>query len=267
MVGHRLASVPLVAGFLFAGFINAQAGEPRALLELFTSQGCSSCPPADKLLGEMSADPSLVALSVPIDYWDYLGWKDTLASPGHSARQRAYAHLRGDRQVYTPQVVVNGATHALGSDRAAIEHAIAQTDQKPGVMSLPVLLSIGGNDLSVKVDAAKDATKDAAKTDHTAEVWLCPVMKSVSVTIERGENRGRTITYHNVVRDWLKLGDWNGTQVSWNVPLSEIEKNEGDAAAVMVQEGTHDKPGIILGAAYYSLGQQATVDVTPAPTH
>jgi hypothetical protein len=238
---------------LIVTFISAQAGEPRAVVELFTSQGCSSCPPADKLLGELSADPSLVALSIPIDYWDYLGWKDTLASSTHSARQRAYAHQRGDRQVYTPQVVVNGAAHALGSDRAAIEHAITQTDQKPGVMSLPILVSMGGTGLNVQVDAAK--------TDHTSgEVWMCPLMKAVQVVIERGENHGRTITYHNVVRNWIKLGDWNGTNASWNVPLSQIEASEGDAAAIMVQEGTHDKPGIILGAAYYSLGQQATVD-------
>jgi hypothetical protein len=253
MVGRRLASISLIAGLSIATFAVAQAGEPRALLELFTSQGCSSCPPADKLLGEFSADPSVVALSVPIDYWDYLGWKDTLANPAHSARQRAYAHLRGDRQVYTPQVVINGAAHALGSDHAAIERAIAQTDQKPGVMSLPVMVSMGGSGLNVQVDTAK--------TDHaTGEVWLCPLMKSVPVAIERGENHGRTITYHNVVRNWVKLGDWIGTKMNWNVPISEIESNDADAAAVMVQEGTHDKPGIILGAAYYSLGQQSTVE-------
>jgi hypothetical protein len=253
MVRCRVASAPLVAGLLFATVAVAQAGEPRALLELFTSQGCSSCPPADKLLGEFSADPSVVALSVPIDYWDYLGWKDTLANPAHSARQRAYAHLRGDRQVYTPQIVVNGAAHALGSDHAAIEHAIALTDQKPGVMSLPVLVSMGGSGLNVQVDTAK--------TDHaTGEVWLCPLAKSVPVTIERGENRGRTITYHNVVRNWVKLGDWTGAKMNWNVPISEIEASDADSAAVMVQEGTQDKPGIILGAAYYSLGQQSTVD-------
>src|SRR4026209_768172 len=82
---------------------SAQA-EPRAVLELFASQGCSSCPAADKLLGELAADPSLVPISVPIDYWDYLGWKDTLASAAHSARQRAYAKVRGDREVYTPQI-------------------------------------------------------------------------------------------------------------------------------------------------------------------
>ena len=108
MLRRRLASAPLIAGVLIASYALANAGEPRALLELFTSQGCSSCPPADKLLGEFASDPSLVALSVPIDYWDYLGWKDTLAIPGHSARQRAYARVRGDRQVYTPQIVVNG---------------------------------------------------------------------------------------------------------------------------------------------------------------
>jgi hypothetical protein len=258
MVRRRLASAPLIAGLLLATFATmqaglAQAGEPRGLIELFTSQGCSSCPPADKLVGEFSADPSLVALSMPIDYWDYLGWKDTLANPAHSARQRAYAHVRGDRQVYTPQIVVNGATHVLGSDRAAIDRAIAQTDQKPGVMSLPVLISMGGSGLDVQVDSAK--------TDHASgEVWMCPLMKAVQVSIERGENHGRTVTYHNVVRSWVKLGDWTGTKIDWNVPLSEIEASEGDAAAVLVQEGTHDKPGIILGAAYYALGQQATVD-------
>src|SRR6266436_5087035 len=96
---------------------SAQA-EPRAVVELFTSQGCSSCPPADKLLSELAADPSLVAISVPIDYWDYLGWKDTLADHRNTARQKAYAHTRGDGQVYTPQVVVNGSLHALGSDKA-----------------------------------------------------------------------------------------------------------------------------------------------------
>src|SRR5271170_78999 len=135
MLRRRLAPAPLIAGLLIATFAVARAAEPRALLELFTSQGCSSCPAADKLLGELAADPSLIVLSDPIDYWDYLGWKDTLAMPGHSARQRAYAHMRGDRDVYTPQVVVNGSMDALGSDRGAIEHTIAQTEEKPAVMS------------------------------------------------------------------------------------------------------------------------------------
>jgi len=246
MLHRRLASASLIAGLLVASLVVARAAEPRALLELFTSQGCSSCPAADKLLGELVADPSLVALSVPIDYWDYLGWKDTLANPAHSARQRAYARMRGDRQVYTPQIVVNGSTHVLGSDRAAIERAIVQTDQKSGVMSLPILLSLSGAGLSVRVESAENERS-------AGEVWLCPLAKAVPVVINRGENHGRTITYHNVVRGWLKLGDWAGIKSAWDVPMAQLKADDIDAAAVMVQEGNRDKPGVILGAAYTPL--------------
>jgi hypothetical protein len=251
MLRRRFASASLVAGLLVASFVVAHAGEPRALLELFTSQGCSSCPAADKLLGELAADPSLVALSLPIDYWDYLGWKDTLASPGDSARQRAYAHLRGDRQVYTPQIVVNGSTHVLGSDRAAVERAIAQSDQRAGAMSVPVLLSLGGAASPVQ---SLNIQVESAENEHGAgEVWLCPLAKAMPVAIGRGENRGRTVTYHNVVRSWVKLGDWSGAKSTWTVPIAQLKADDVDAAAVLVQEGSHDKPGIILGAAYLPL--------------
>ena len=101
--------------------------DPRAVVELFTSQGCSSCPPADKILGELAKDPSMIAMSMPIDYWDYLGWKDTLADSRFCARQKAYSQVRGDREVYTPQAVVNGSVHVIGSDRAGIENAISAT--------------------------------------------------------------------------------------------------------------------------------------------
>jgi hypothetical protein len=250
----RLASAPLVAGLLIATCAVGRAEEPRALLELFTSQGCSSCPSADKLLGELAGDPSLVALSVPIDYWDYLGWKDTLASAAHSARQRAYARVRGDRQVYTPQIVVNGATHVLGSDRGAIEHAVTQTDRNTAVMSLPVLLSVSDGDVTVKVQPGDNKRVGG-------EVWLCPLARAVQVVIGRGENRGRTVTYHNVVRRWLKLGDFAGSTVaSWSIPISEIETDGIDGAALIVQEGTRDKPGIVLGSAFTPIGRQTTVD-------
>jgi len=246
MLPRRVEPALLIAGCLIATFAVARAAEPRAVLELFTSQGCSSCPPADRLMGQLVKDPSLVALSVPIDYWDYLGWRDTLASPAHSARQRAYARVRGDGQVYTPQIVVDGATDVLGSDQTAVERAIAQTEQTSGAMSLPVTVSLSASTLSVKIPSL-------ATSNRTGEVWLCPLAKSVPVTIGRGENRGRTITYHNVVRNWVKLGDWTGAQSSWDVPLSQIKAAGIDAAAIMVQEGTHDRPGIILGAAYTPL--------------
>src|SRR5246500_2249649 len=123
--------------------------DPRAVVELFTSQGCSSCPPADKILGELSNDPSVIALSMPIDYWDYLGWKDTLADSRFSARQKAYSHMRGDRDVYTPQVIVNGSAHVIGSDRTSIEGAIKDTSETDGVMSVPVTMTLSGKQINV----------------------------------------------------------------------------------------------------------------------
>ncbi len=256
MLRRRLAPAALIAGLLIASCTLAGATELRALVELFTSQGCSSCPAADKLLGELASDPSLVAISLPIDYWDYLGWKDTLASPADTARQRAYARVRGDRQVYTPQVVVNGSTHALGSDRNAIERAIVQTDRNAAIMSVPVVMSIGGSKLNVRVESS-------ARDHSGGEVWLCPLAKSVQVRIGRGENRGRTVTYHNVVRRWIKLGDWNGVESTWSVPIANIETDEIDAAAVMVQQGTHDRPGIILGARFVPLAGPAAASNGP----
>lgn len=250
MLRRRLASAYLVIVFLIGAAGLARAA-PRALLELFTSQGCSSCPPADKLLGEYAKDPSVIALTLPIDIWDYLGWKDTLALPEHSARQRAYAEVRGDRQVYTPQVVVNGSMHALGSDRAAIERTITATHRNPAIMSLPVLVAAGSGDLGVTVKAVPG--------EHGGgEVWLCPLISAVAVAVGRGENRGRTLTYHNVVRGWRKLGDFAGTDATWSMPLSEVESAEIDAAAVVVQEGTKQKPGIILGAALTPLVARTT---------
>ncbi|HML08167.1 MAG TPA: DUF1223 domain-containing protein [Xanthobacteraceae bacterium] len=247
MLRRRLSSAPLIASLLIATYAGAGAGERQALLELFTSQGCSSCPAADKLLGELAGDPSLVAVSVPIDYWDYLGWKDTLASPAHSARQRAYARVRDDRQVYTPQIVVNGEMQVLGSDRVAIERAIAQTNRNAATMSLPVLLSVGEGILTVKVGPGENKHLGG-------EVWLCPLARTVKVAVGRGENGGRTLTYYNVVRRWLKLGDFSGTGPSWTVPISEVEADGIDGAAVIVQDGVREKPGIVLGAAIAPIG-------------
>jgi hypothetical protein len=225
----------------------AQA-DPRAVVELFTSQGCSSCPPADKVLGEFARDPSVLALSMPIDYWDYLGWKDTLADARFSARQKAYSQARGDREVYTPQVVVNGSVHVIGSDRAGIETAIDSTGKAEGVMSVPVTMTQTGKEIKVSVAASGEGP-----TPMHGEVWICSVSKAVQISIGRGENSGRQVTYHNVVRNLLKVGDWNGTAGSWTVPLENISREGVDGAAVFVQDGSRDKPGPMLGAAYTPL--------------
>ena len=239
----RLPALAAAVAVLATGALPAGA-EPRAVVELFTSQGCSSCPPADRLLGELARDPSLVTMSLPIDYWDYIGWKDTLAKPRHSARQRFYAKTRGDGEVFTPQVVVNGLTHAVGNDKAAIEQAIAQSRRDGAALSLPVKLAVADGKLNVSVLAANSESA-------SGEVWLCALGKAVPVAIGRGENSGHTVTYHNVVRRWVKLGDWNGAARNFTVPLADFEA--ADAMAVIVQSGTGDRPGTMLGAALASV--------------
>ena len=240
-------------GALVACAVSALAApasaEPRAVLELFTSQGCSSCPPADKLLGEIAKDPSVIALTLPVDYWDYLGWKDTLADSRFTARQKSYSHMRGDRDVYTPQVVVNGALHVIGSDRGKIENAIATTKSNAGrTMSLPMTITQTDKQISISVAAATSSPSGV----H-GEVWICAVSKAVPITIGRGENRGHEIVYHNVVRNWLKVADWNGTAGNWTVPLENVAREGVDAAVVYVQDGSRERPGAMLGAAITSL--------------
>jgi hypothetical protein len=234
-------SVVIVAGvgLLFA---HPASAEPRAVIELFTSQGCSSCPEADKLLGEIAKDPTVIAISLPIDYWDYLGWRDTLADPKFTARQKAYSKARGDRHIYTPQVVVNGKLHALGSDRASIERAIGDSTGKNGVMSVPVKVSVAKGQITVSVPDSASAS--------SGEVWICSVAKEVPVAIGRGENRGKEVIYHNVVRNWLKVGDWSGKAATWTVPIENLSGQGVDGAIAYVQEGSREKPGAMLGATY-----------------
>jgi hypothetical protein len=196
----------------------------------------------------LAKDPSVIALSLPIDYWDYLGWKDTLADARFSARQKAYSQVRGDREVYTPQVVINGSVHVIGSDREGIEEAIGATRNSDGIMSVPVTLTVAGKQINVSV-----AASGKGPAAMHGEVWICAISKAVPISIGRGENRGHEITYHNVVRNLLKVGDWNGTSQSWSVPLENISREGVDATAVFVQNGNRDKPGVMLGAALTQL--------------
>src|SRR5215831_12849624 len=150
MAGCRLAILAIATLIGVAPEANA---EPRAVVELFTSQGCSSCPPADALLGKLAHDPNMIALTLAIDYWDYIGWKDTLAIPGHANRQKAYSRMRGDRGVYTPQAVVNGTAQALGSDAADIERAIGQSRRNSATLSVPMSLKVADEKLIINAAA------------------------------------------------------------------------------------------------------------------
>jgi hypothetical protein len=240
MVAARVSALAAVAVVIMGALAPGACAEPRVVIELFTSQGCSSCPPADKLLGELKDDPALIAVSLPVNYWDYLGWKDTLADPRHAARQKAYSHARGDRDVYTPQVVVNGAVQVLGSDRAAIEQAVTATKTRSTALSVPLELTVADGQVSVSAGGGSGAP--------SGEVWLWGLARSIPVVIQRGENNGRTVTYFNVVRRWLKLGDWAGDGHKWTVRVADIEGDTIDAVAAIVQSGSTAKPGPILGA-------------------
>jgi hypothetical protein len=191
----------------------------------------------------MVRDQSVVVLSLSVDYWDYLGWKDTLALPGHTQRQRGYSKTRGDRQVYTPQAVINGSVHAIGSDRAAVERAIEQSRSQPGTMAVPVQLSDTNGRITVALPASSSAS---------GEVWLCGMKKASPVEITRGENRGKTVTYYNVVRAWHRLGEWTGQAASWTMSRSDLKAGI-DEAAVIVQERPNGHPGRVLGAASIAL--------------
>src|SRR5262245_1935469 len=188
-----------------AGTPNKVTEAPKAVLELFTSQGCSSCPSADALLGRLSEREDIIALSLSIDYWDYLGWKDTLARPKFSERQRAYAHTRGDGAIYTPQAVVNGLVHVNGADEELIDRTIEKTGKTVAGSFVPVRLSEMKERLVVETGSAQMST--AAKE---ATLWLAVIAAHVTVPITRGENQGKTVIYNNVVRDLMPIGMWNG---------------------------------------------------------
>ncbi len=218
----------------------ALAAESKAVVELFTSQGCSSCPAADRVLGQLAAEGRVIALSVPVDYWDYLGWKDTLAQHAHSMRQRGYAGGRGDRQVYTPQVIVNGSAQVIGSDRQAIEAACNSAAKA----AVPVTLTRNGDNIEVDVGAGQGAP---------ASVWLLTIARATPVAIGRGENHGRTVTYSNVVRSWRRVAEWTGSPIKSSVPLPELNAKDADAIVILVQPGSIENPGPVRGASMLEL--------------
>ena len=219
------------------------AADVRNVVELFTSQGCSSCPPADRILSRLARDPATLAMSFPVDYWDYIGWKDTLAAPSYTARQKAYASASGKDQVYTPQAIVNGLADAVGSDLEAIEQAERETGKRGGVLSVPLSVAERDGKIDISVGAA------GAGSPQSAGVYLLAFASSRTVAVQRGENAGSTLTYSNVVRAITKIGDWNGAAVDLHADLSQGRLDGADSYAVIVQAGGRAQPSAILAAA------------------
>jgi hypothetical protein len=212
---------------------------PKAIVELFTSQGCSSCVTADAYFAELAKRDDIVALSLHVDYWDYLGWKDTLADPAHTGRQRDYAAVRGSPRVYTPQIVLNGRTDFVGSNRSAIDDAI-------GHSALPVPVTMRHGDGTVEIEVAARPIR----TMWPATIRLVLLTSETEVPISRGENAGSTIEYYNVVRAMRPIGMWDGEAVKITLPEKELMVDGVDACAIIVQEDQPKGPGQILGAAW-----------------
>lgn len=188
------------AWLAFAAQTYAQSNN-AVVVELFTSQGCSSCPAADAILAELSADTRLIALSLHVDYWDYLGWKDKFASPKFTDRQKNYANHAREKMVYTPQIVVQGQRRMVGNKAAEVRAAIHE-ELGHGHPSRVTLVRKGENVLirAEPITGAKGPIR----------VQLVRFSPLESVSIERGENAGKTITYHNVVKSWQVVGKWDG---------------------------------------------------------
>jgi hypothetical protein len=237
--------VAALAVFVFAEPAMAEPAvpAPKAVLELFTSQGCSSCPPADALLAELGKKPGYVTLSFSVDYWNYLGWRDTLSSAANSDRQRDYARMRGDGSVYTPQVVVDGVTHVNGANEAAIEMAMRNADKRLEAVKVPVNMHAEGDTLVIGIGAAPE------KSDkRSATIWLAIAKGRETVSITRGENRGKTLSYYHPVRELTPIGMWEGEAMTLRLPLKDLKTLGGDYLVALLQV---ENAGPILGAAQY----------------
>lgn len=243
MTLRRLLSSAFAAALCLVAAFPATAQtvrlHPKAVVELFTSQGCSSCPPADELLTELSGRDDIVALAYHVDYWDYIGWTDTFGAPDNSDRQRAYAARWGSSRIYTPQMVINGKTDVVASRQGEVWKALEHSELK-----LPVDLSATEEMITISIAGRENA--------EPAMIWLVTYLDAAEVAIERGENGGKTMLYSHVVTGLQPLGVWdpkNGAEI--RMPLSEVLSGENDGVAVIVQEEKEGLPGAIIGAALY----------------
>ncbi len=214
----------------------AVAEDAPVVVELFTSQGCYSCPPADELLGELAERDDVLPLAFHVTYWDRLGWPDTLGLPAGTARQEAYARSLGTGRMYTPQMVVQGQIDVVGSQRSRVMRALEIATEHA---SSSVDVTIEGGTMTIETSDAADAT-----------VWLAAFDDVNEVAIDRGENGGKTLTYHHSVRELAELGHYDGGTMSAELPLSRLAADGRDGAAILVQR---ESDGAIIGAARVTL--------------
>jgi len=216
------------------------AAAPDIVMELFTSQGCSSCPKADQILSEIRTRPGVLALTYHVDYWDYLGWKDTLASKDFSQRQYDYAKARGDMDVYTPQMIVNGRTPVVGNQRSEVYAAL---DRPRSGWQVPLHFATSGNEIVIDVGGASGSPG--------ATLWVLALQSEVTAKIGKGELAGMEMTYHNIVRRIVPAAMWSGKAQRIVLPKDSIMPPECSSCAALLQLG---KAGAILGVAVWKAG-------------
>lgn len=210
----------------------AQTAAQPVVVELYTSQGCSSCPPADALLARLAEDPGVIALALHVDYWDYIGWEDAFANPGFTKRQKAYAKAAGERMVYTPQMIVDGVARVVGHEPEEVAAAIARAAAAPR----PVMLSVSREAGRVTIRA--EANPPLA---GPAIVQLVGYAPGKTVEIGHGENAGLSVEYRNIVTSWEPLGEWSGQ----GPLLLSATMAEGPGVVIVQSKG----PSAILAAA------------------
>jgi hypothetical protein len=224
------------AATLFAP-LNAQAkNDNLVLVELFTSQGCSSCPPADELAAALAKNPNTIVLSFNVDYWDYLGWRDTLAKPEYTQRQYDYAKSRGDGSVYTPQMVVNGGAHAVGSKQRDVQREIDKS--RENAFFADIQLAVSEKSISVEIPAAS--------IEGEATLWLMAIEPRVKQKIARGENSGRDVIYINVVRNLVPAAMWSGEAYKGTWMRDAVMTKDTTEVVAVLQ---HNKVGKVIGLA------------------
>lgn len=209
------------------------------VVELFTSQGCSSCPPADAYLAELAKRDDVIALSLHVDYWDYIGWKDSFASPHFTARQKAYARVAQERSVYTPQMVVNGRERVVGNHPRDVGLLIRQHGAQPDVIDLN--LTRAGDTVMIKA-------KPLQRIAGPVMVQLVQFAPMEKVRIKRGENAGRVIEYANVVTDWQRVGEWDG-KAPLALPVTVTARGGGSVAVILQAVAGKTGPAEVLAAA------------------
>jgi hypothetical protein len=220
-----------------------QIDKPLGVVELFTSQGCNSCPPADEFFAELAAKENIVALAYHVDYWDYLGWQDTLSRKENTERQYDYMRAFGSRSVYTPQAVINGRSHVNGASRKEVDGALARMEKSGDGMRVGIKVSRTSD--RVMIDAG-----DAGSGPADAHVVIVFFDAPQTIKIGEGENSGRSMTYWNAVSGIQTAGMWHGKAQRYELPITEISKKKGGCAVLLQSVGKDGMPGPILGAAF-----------------